>query len=147
MTPLEIEERFEEAARTLHRLPDDKPCGHFNTWPAIVRTIWEVMAMEPRPMKVWATPESISRMEECFDWMLWLDADDARIVWMRAEKASFRAISRRFGLSRMTAWRRWAGALILIANRLEIERRAKAKSKARSGHAASRARDPLGDRQ
>jgi hypothetical protein len=147
MTPVEIEERFEEAARTLRRLPDNKPQGYFNTWPPIARTMWEIMAMERQPMKIWATPQSISRMEECFDWMLWLDGEDARIVWMRAEKASFRTISRRLGLSRMTAWRRWVGALILIANRLETSRRDTAKSKARSGGAANGARTPLGDRQ
>ena len=38
LSPNEIEDRFEEAARTLRRLPDDKPQGYFNVWPAIVRT-------------------------------------------------------------------------------------------------------------
>ena len=46
LSPNEIEDRFEEAARTLRRLPDDKPQGYFNVWPAIVRTTWEIMAME-----------------------------------------------------------------------------------------------------
>ena len=66
LSPNEIEDRFEEAARTLRRLPDDKPQGYFNVWPPIVRTRWEIMAMETQPMKVWATPQSIDRMDECF---------------------------------------------------------------------------------
>ena len=45
LSPNEIEDRFEEAARTLRRLPDDKPQGYFNVWPPIVRTTWEFMAM------------------------------------------------------------------------------------------------------
>jgi hypothetical protein len=118
MTPTEVEERLEEAVRTLRRLPDHRPLGYFNTWPIVVRSAWEIACMEKRPMKVLATPESISRMEECFGWLFWLSADDARIVWMRAEKASFRVIAHRLGMSRMMAWRRWAAALVLISTRL-----------------------------
>ena len=55
-------------ARTLAPLPDDKPQSYFNVWPAIVRTTWEIMAMERQPMKIWATPQSIDRMDECFAW-------------------------------------------------------------------------------
>jgi hypothetical protein len=118
MTPTEVEERLEEAVRTLRRLPDHRPLGYFNTWPIVVRSAWELACMEKRPMKLLATPESISRMEECFGWLFWLTADDARIVWMRAEKASFRVIAHRLGMSRMMAWRRWASALVLISTRL-----------------------------
>lgn len=123
MTPTEVEERLEEAVRTLRRLPDHRPLGYFNTWPIVVRSAWEIACMEKRPMKVLATPEGISRMEECFGWLFWLTADDARIVWMRAEKASFRVIARRFGMSRMMAWRRWASALALISTRISQQKK------------------------
>ena len=76
LSPNEIEDRFEEAARTLRRLPDDGARqGYFNVWPAIVRTTWEIMAMERQPMKVWATPQSIDRMDECFAWLFWLEPE------------------------------------------------------------------------
>jgi hypothetical protein len=89
--PNEIEGRFEEAARTLRRLPDDKPQGYFNVWPAIVRTTWEIMAMERQPMKVWATPQSIDRMDECFAW---------RSGWNPTKRASCGCAPRACGGSR-----------------------------------------------
>ena len=144
MTPIEIEDLFEEAVSTLRRLPDKKPRGHFNVWPAVARTAWEIMAMESQPMKVWATPASISRMEQCFGWLLLLDPEDAKIVWMRAEKASFRVISRRFGMSKMMAWRRWAGALVLISNHLQTEARKRAENERKNSEAAKRGdQEPL----
>jgi len=121
LSPNEIEDRFEEAARTLRRLPDDKPQGYFNVWPAIVRTTWEIMAMERQPMKVWATPQSIDRMDECFDWLFWLEPDEARVVWLRAEGMRWKPICRRLGVSRATAWRWWATALIKISHRLKAD--------------------------
>ena len=121
LSPNEIEDRFEEAAHTLRRLPDDKPQGYFNVWPAIVRTTWEIMAMERQPMKVWATPQSIDRMDECLAWLFWLEPDEARIVWLRAEGMRWKPICRRLGVSRATAWRWWATALIKISHRLHAD--------------------------
>lgn len=135
MTPNEIEGRFEEAARTLRRVPEDRPQGYFNTWPQMVRTAWEIMAMERQPMRVWATPQAISRMEECFGWLLWLEPDEARVVWMRAEEMRWKQICRRLGVSRATAWRWWAGALLKISLRLKAEEKRKA-AKARKEAAA-----------
>lgn len=125
LSPNEIEDRFEEAARTLRRLPDDKPQGYFNVWPPIVRTTWEIMAMERQPMKVWATPQSIDRMDECFAWLFWLEPEEARVVWLRAEGMRWKPICRRLGVSRATAWRWWATALIKISHRLKADAKAR----------------------
>ena len=90
LSPNEIEDRFEEAARTLRRLPDDGARqGYFNVWPPIVRTTWEIMAMERQPMKVWATPQSIDRMDECFAWLFWLEP--ARIGYCRSDSKTMSA--------------------------------------------------------
>lgn len=118
LSPTEIEDRFEEAARTLRRLPEEKPQGYFNVWPPVVRTAWEILAMEPQPLRLLATPQAIDRMEECFDWLFWLDPEEARVVWLRAEGVRWKPICRRLGVSRATAWRWWAGALIKISHRL-----------------------------
>lgn len=118
LSPTEIEDRFEEAARTLRRLPEEKPQGYFNVWPPVVRTAWEILAMEPQPLRLLATPQAIDRMEECFDWLFWLDPEEARVVWLRAEGVRWKPICRRLGVSRATAWRWWAGALIKISYRL-----------------------------
>ena len=88
LTPGEIVAQAVHVARTLRRLPDDKPQGYFNVWPPIVRTTWEIMAMERQPMKVWATPQSIDRMDECFAWLFWLEPEEARVVYDKARDAA-----------------------------------------------------------
>ena len=42
-----VADHFEEAFRTLRKLPPVKAQGYFNTWPDIVRTSREIAAMEP----------------------------------------------------------------------------------------------------
>jgi Domain of unknown function (DUF6362) len=64
------------------------------------------------------SPGAISRMEETFTWLTWLEPDDARIVWLRAENVPWKPICWRVGLSRKTAWQRWVAALITVSNRL-----------------------------
>lgn len=57
-------------------------------------------------------------MEECFDWLLMLNPEDARIVWLRAEGVRWRQVCIRAGVVRSTAWRRWAASLLTIAKHL-----------------------------
>ena len=64
-TPLMVEARFEEAASTLRRLPDTRVPGYFNTWPPIVRSVYEAFGWERARMpKIAPTPDAIGRMEE-----------------------------------------------------------------------------------
>jgi hypothetical protein len=85
----------------------------------VIRAAVEAYGYDPARMpRIAPTPQAISRMEETFTWLTWLEADDARIVWLRAEGVRWKPICWRFGLSRAVAWRRWVAALITIANRL-----------------------------
>jgi hypothetical protein len=114
-----VEARFEEAAFTLRRLPDSRVPGYFNTWPQIVRSAYEAFGWERARMpRIAPAPEAISRMEETFTWLSWLDPEDARIVWLRAENVPWKPICWRVGLSRKTAWERWVAALMTVSNRL-----------------------------
>lgn len=114
-----VEARFEEAAFTLRRLPDRRVPGYFNTWPTIVRSVYEAFGWERARMpRIAPSPEAISRMEETFTWLAWLEPDDARIVWLRAENVPWKPICWRVGLSRKTAWQRWVAALQTVATRL-----------------------------
>lgn len=138
MTPNEIEDRFEEAASVLRRLPDPRPMGYFSAWPPIVRAAAEAYGWEPsRTMRVPPTPQGITRMEECFMWLLWLDSDDAKIVWLRAEGMRWKPICYRLGISRATAWRRWAAALITVSNRLKAGARRATRAAMVNGKAAT----------
>src|SRR5205823_5880726 len=114
-----IEERFEEAAHTLRRLPDSRVPGYFNTWPQIVRSVYDAFGWERARMpRIAPSPQAICRMEETITWLPWLEPDDARIVWLRAEGVRWKPICYQVGLTRQTAWARWVAALITIANRL-----------------------------
>jgi hypothetical protein len=57
-------------------------------------------------------------MEQTMPWFTWLEPDDARLIWARAEGAPWKAICWRFGIGRATAHRRWQYGLSLIAWRL-----------------------------
>ena len=56
-----VADHFEEAFRTLRKLPPVKAQGFFNAWPQIVRTSREIAAMEPEPMRVWPSAAAITR--------------------------------------------------------------------------------------
>lgn len=114
-----VEERITEAAAVLRRLPPVRVAGYFGTWPEIQRTQKEIAEGMPRPMQL--PPPStaaITRMEEAITWNVFLQAEEAHLMWARAEGLAWKGICYRFGISRATAHRRWEYALSLIAWRL-----------------------------
>ena len=113
-----VAEHFEEAFRTLRKLPPVKVQGYFNVWPEVVRTRREIAAMEPQPMRVRPSAESVTRLEQTFDWMLWIEEAERKLVWSRAARVPWKHISGEMGCDRTTAWRRWQLALTKIAARL-----------------------------
>ena len=118
LSPTEVEERLEDAARTLRRLPSSRVPGYISAWPPFVRSAAEAYGWEPAStQRLSPSPQSISQMEETFTWLAWLkDPDDKRIVWLRAEGVRWKPICWRIGISRPTAGRRWAAAMITISN-------------------------------
>ena len=119
---LEIEERFEEAVHTLRRLrvSHTHPMAYFNTWPDIVYTEWEVMMQDKLPLRLGPpSPQAISRMEETFDWLYWLEIEERHLIWWRAKGIYWKLICRNLGCSRTTAWRRWITAIYKIHYQLE----------------------------
>ena len=121
LTPREIEDRFEEAAFTLRRLPErNRPRGYGSSWPPVVHDAMQAYGYTAEaPMRIVPSAAAITRMEECFDWLLILDPEDARIVWLRAEGVRWRQVCYRAGVVRTTAWRRWAASLLTIAKHLK----------------------------
>ena len=131
LSPRDIEDRFEEAAYTLRRLPEkDRPRGYSSYWPAVVHDAKHAYGYTPEaPMRVIPSAAQITRMEECLDWLLLVDPEDARIVWLRAEGARWRQVCIRAGCVRSTAWRRWAAALLTISKKLNSLTKSKCKLK------------------
>ncbi|MBN9568999.1 MAG: helix-turn-helix domain-containing protein [Alphaproteobacteria bacterium] len=126
-TPTQIEDRMEEAARTLRRLPNppgSTPRGHKSGWPEYVQERGAYGYNETR-IRIVPSARDIKHMEECFEWLSWLEPDDARIVWSRAEGMRWRQIGIRAGCVRQTAWRRWVAALVVISKRLNQKHKTK----------------------
>ena len=120
-TPAMVEARLESAADVFRSLPEVKPQGYFNAWPDIVRTSREIAAMEPQPMRVWPSAAAITRLEQTFDWVLWIEEAERKLVWSRAARVPWKQISGELGCDRTTAWRRWQLALTKIAARLNAQ--------------------------
>ena len=113
-----VAERLREAVDTARRLPSVKVTGYFNVWPTLVREPWEAMG-EPMPFRrPPPSPLAIERMQEVMRWMLWLDAEQRHLLWMRAKEYEWQDICRRLGCERTTAWRRWQRALEVIVSQL-----------------------------
>ncbi|MBY6055394.1 DUF6362 family protein [Leisingera daeponensis] len=137
LTVAQIEDRFEEAALTLKRTPNPAGSGargYGSSWPPYVRSRFAAYGAEEARVRVIPNAAEIQRMENTIEWLSLLasgdevrDADDRRIVWMRAEGYRWRAICARVGLSRSQAWRRWSAAMITIQRRLEKPRRSNRK--------------------
>jgi hypothetical protein len=104
--------RLEEAVDVLARLPDEQVRGLYDLWPRLVGEPCKFA----RPAA--AAPEAIDRMDEALAWLGWLDPEERRLIWLRAEGMPWKWITRRLGIGRTTAWQRWTIALLKIATRL-----------------------------
>jgi hypothetical protein len=116
-----VADHFEEAFRTLCKLPPVKAHGYFNVWPEVVRTRREVAGMEPQPMRVWPSAAAITRLDQISDWLVWIDVEERKLVWSRAARVPWKQISGEMGCDRTTAWRRWQLALTKISARLNAQ--------------------------
>ena len=115
----EVEERLRSAARTLRRLPNVKIQGYFSTWPTIIREPLEILQMEPEPMRITPSMADITEMEEVlFVWLKWIEPEERRLVWLRAERVRWKLICGRFGVGRTKAWEMYRRALASIAAKL-----------------------------
>jgi len=118
-TPEGVEDRLNEAADVLKRLPDQNVRGYFTVWPEISRSFADLVGAPPGTMRLPRPPAAaISRMEETLTWLRFLEPEDGKLVWMRAEGHRWKAVCWRFGISRATAHRRWQYGLSVIALRL-----------------------------
>jgi hypothetical protein len=124
LTPSDIEDRLEEAALTLRRLPHPPgtgPKGYGNSWPEHVREARHAYGYHEARMRVVPNAREIGRMEEAIGWLLLVsDPDDRRILWMRADGYAWKHIFSKIGVSRTTAWQRWVAGLVTISKALKV---------------------------
>ena len=116
----EVASRLVEAATTARRLPPVRVQGYFNLWPTIVRTEYERFAQdETLQYRFPPSPIEIERMMASMQWVQWLEVEQRKLVWMRAERYRWNEIGKRFGCVPRTAQRRWELAIHLICLNLE----------------------------
>ena len=114
-----VEDRIHDAACTLRRLPEERVQGYFSTWPKIKRDEMEILQMEKEPMRVRPSMDDITEMEEVlFVWLRWLEVDERKLVWQRAERVRWKLICAQFGVGRTKAWEMYKCALGKIAARI-----------------------------
>ena len=104
--------RLEEAADVLARLPEQRARGLYDLWPKLVGE----PCRHRRPAA--AAPEAIDRTDEALGWLMWLEPEERRLVWLRAEGMPWKRITHWLGIGRTTAWQRWRMALLKVAVRL-----------------------------
>ena len=113
-----VADHFEEAFRTLRKLPPVKAQGYIGAWPDIVRSPREIEAMTADPIRILPSTAAVTRLEQTFDWVLWIEEGERKLIWSRAARVPWKQISGELGVDRTTAWRRWQLALEKIASRL-----------------------------
>jgi len=121
-TPSLVEERLSEAADVLKRMPKVTVPGYFCAWPHIIHEFEDLVGQEPSRKWNPPTAKEISRMEETLSWTIGLDPVDAKIVWLRAYRKSWKLILSKVGLCRSGANEHWLYALCVIAWRLNGQR-------------------------
>ena len=118
-SPKDVAELLEEAARTLRRLPPVTVQGFISTRPPVIRDFWEAYGWHDAEVRLGPpSAAAIDRMDATLRWLLCLEPDVVRLVWLRAEGVRWKSIAHRFGIDRSTAWRHWTCALIKIAAQL-----------------------------
>ena len=91
-TATDVANQFEEAIYTLKKLPPVRVQGYFKVWPDIVHSPQELSMQEAQPLRLLASPDAITRLEQTFEWMSWIEAEERKLVWWRAARVKWRII-------------------------------------------------------
>ena len=121
-TPATVDARLESAADVFSMLPEVKPQGYFNAWPEYFHSFADKVGQQPQMRRPRPSPREITQAEETMLWLRWLDHDDARLLWLRANRTPWKPICWELGISRATANRRWQYGIAVIVWRLNGKR-------------------------
>ena len=70
-----VAKQFEEAVSTLKKLPAGKLQGYARAWPEVMHSRDEIALSDPLPLRLKATPDAITRMEQTFQWITWVSVE------------------------------------------------------------------------
>ena len=117
-TTAQVQDRLELAAGVMRQMPGVMPQGFFNAWPEYFHSFADKVGQEPQMRRPRPSPRQITQAEEAMLWLRWLEKDDARLVWLRANGTPWKPICWELGISRATANRRWQYGIAVIVWRL-----------------------------
>lgn len=117
-TTAQVQDRLELAAGVMRQMPGVMPQGFFNAWPEYFHSFADKVGQEPQMRRPRPSPRQITQAEEAMLWLRWLEKDDARLVWLRANGTPWKPICWELGISRATANRRWQYGMAVIVWRL-----------------------------
>jgi len=117
-TTIRVEDCLESAAEVFRALPTVRPQGFVNAWPEYFHSFADKVGQEPQMLRPRPGPRQITEADEAMLWLRWLERDDARIVWLRAERTPWKPICWEMGISRTAANKRWQFGLAVITWRL-----------------------------
>ena len=121
-TTAQVQDRLELAAGVMRQMPGVMPQGFFNAWPEYFHSFADKVGQEPQMRRPRPSPRQITQAEEAMLWLRWLEKDDARLVWLRANGTPWKPICWELGISRATANRRWQYGIAVIVWRLNGRR-------------------------
>ena len=117
-TTAQVQDRLELAAGVMRQMPGVMPQGFFNAWPEYFHSFADKVGQEPQMRRPRPSPRQITQAEEAMLWLRWLEKDDARLVWLRANGTPWKPICWELGISRATANRRFQYGIAVIVWRL-----------------------------
>ena len=117
-TPSNVEARLESAADPFRSLPEVKPQGCFSAWPEYLHSFAEKVGQAPQMRRLRPGPRQITEAGEALLWLRWLEPDDARLLWLRANRKLWKLVCWEIGISRATATRRRQYGIAIIVWRL-----------------------------
>ena len=118
-TVTDVADRVEQAACTMRKLPKVTVQGYFNAWPLIVREAMEAYGWDG--VRVYPGPPSarqITEMDEVMLWLMWLEREEVKLVWLRANGMRWKNLGRLTGWSVRKLQYDWQVALMKIVHRL-----------------------------
>lgn len=106
-----VQQRMEEAADTLRRLPRTVLSTRMTAWPDVAQDsarYWLSYGKEPAAARPAApSPSAIREMDEVLGWLLLLGGADRKLAWARASGITWRRLEGMDGRSRTTLQKRW----------------------------------------
>jgi hypothetical protein len=114
-----VQDRLELAADVMRQMPGVQPQGHFNAWPEYFHSFADKVGQEPKMRRPLPSPRMITEADQAMLWLRWLEVDDAKLLWARAERVAWKQITWQFGMSRTAATKRWQFGLAVIVWRLK----------------------------